>query len=128
MQYMGGQAVLDGVMMRGPDVWAVAVRRPDGAIHTEAHDLDPLSARVRALRLPFVRGVVALGQSLSIGFRALAISARVAVIPGRNVIGIEMPNQTRQTVYMRELLESLEASKETLSASSPTRSTRRSNW
>ena len=74
----GGQALIDGVMMRGPDVWAVAVRRPDGAIHTEAHDLDPLSARVRALRLPFVRGVVALGQSLSIGFRALAISARVA--------------------------------------------------
>jgi uncharacterized protein YqhQ len=74
----GGQALLEGVMMRGRDVWAVAVRRPDGGIHVESHDLDSAAARVRALRFPLVRGVVALGQSLSIGFRALAISARVA--------------------------------------------------
>lgn len=73
----GGQALLEGVMMRGPDAWAVAVRRADGGIHTEAHDIDPMSRRVRVLRWPLVRGVVALGQSLSIGFRALAISARV---------------------------------------------------
>lgn len=82
----GGQALLEGVMMRGRDVWAVAVRRPDGGIHVETHDLDSVAARVRVLRLPLVRGVIALGQSLSIGFRALAISARVAGQDGEDEI------------------------------------------
>ncbi|MFM7718629.1 MAG: DUF1385 domain-containing protein [Actinomycetota bacterium] len=73
----GGQALLEGVMMRGRDAWAVAVRRPDGGIHTESHDIDSVVRRVPWLRLPFLRGVIALGQSLAIGFRALSVSARV---------------------------------------------------
>jgi uncharacterized protein YqhQ len=74
----GGQALLEGVMMRGRDAWAVAVRRPDGGIHTESHAIDSVVRRAPILRAPFLRGVIALGQSLAIGFRALAISARVA--------------------------------------------------
>src|ERR687885_2831580 len=75
---VGGQAVLEGVMMRGPSNWAVAVRKPDGEI---AHVHQPIKspmARHRVWRLPVVRGVIALGESLAIGFRALAISANYA--------------------------------------------------
>src|SRR5829696_1283910 len=62
-QAIGGQAVLEGVMMRGPRNWAVAVRKPDGEIAQVAKEIDPLMARSRLLRLPVVRGVVALGVS-----------------------------------------------------------------
>src|SRR2546429_4732533 len=77
-QNVGGQAVLEGVMMRGPRNWAVAVRKPDGEIAQVARSIDPLMARHWALRLPVVRGVVALGESLAIGFRALGASANYA--------------------------------------------------
>jgi uncharacterized protein YqhQ len=74
----GGQAVLEGVMMRGPSNWSVAVRKPDGDIaHVSRHIESPMKRHVFA-RLPVVRGVVALGESLAIGFRALAISANYA--------------------------------------------------
>jgi uncharacterized protein YqhQ len=77
-QAVGGQAVLEGVMMRGPRNWAVAVRKPDGEIaHVSSHINSPM-ARHRLLRLPLVRGVVALGESLAIGFRALSVSASYA--------------------------------------------------
>jgi uncharacterized protein YqhQ len=78
MSAIGGQAVLEGVMMRGPRNWAVAVRKPDGEIAHVAKPIDPLAARHWALRLPIIRGVVALGESLSIGFRALSVSANYA--------------------------------------------------
>src|ERR687883_1172639 len=75
---IGGQAVLEGVMMRGPSNWAVAVRKPDGDIAHVAQPSQSAMARHWLLRLPVVRGVVALGESLAIGFRALAISANYA--------------------------------------------------
>jgi uncharacterized protein YqhQ len=75
---VGGQAVLEGVMMRGPGNWAVAVRTPSGSIAQVSRPIDSAMARHRLLRLPVVRGVVALGESLTIGFRALAISANYA--------------------------------------------------
>jgi uncharacterized protein YqhQ len=77
-QAIGGQAVLEGVMMRGPRNWAVAVRTPAGEIAHVARQIQPLAARHWALRLPIVRGVVALGESLTIGFRALGVSANYA--------------------------------------------------
>ena len=58
---IGGQAVLEGVMMRGPSSWAVAVRRPDGRISEIVHDVASFSVRRRWLLLPIVRGIVALG-------------------------------------------------------------------
>ena len=75
---IGGQAVLEGVMMRGPSNWAVAVRKPDGEIANVCRSIESPMARHWLLRLPVVRGVVALGESLAIGFRALAISATYA--------------------------------------------------
>jgi uncharacterized protein YqhQ len=75
---IGGQAVLEGVMMRSPSNWALAVRKPDGEIAQVHRPISSPMARHRIFRLPLVRGVVALGESLAIGFRALAISANYA--------------------------------------------------
>jgi uncharacterized protein YqhQ len=77
--YYGGQAVLEGVMMRGQDAWSVAVRRPQGEIYVERRELVPLARRVRLFRLPFFRGIGVLADSLAIGVRALAISGNQAL-------------------------------------------------
>jgi uncharacterized protein YqhQ len=77
-QPIGGQAVLEGVMMRGPSAWAVAVRKRDGEIAQLNRPISSPMARHWVFRLPVIRGVVALGESLAIGFRALAISANYA--------------------------------------------------
>ena len=78
MQTIGGQAVLEGVMMRSPAHWALAVRKPNGEIAEHTTSISSPMARHRIYRLPVIRGVVALGESLTIGFRALAISANYA--------------------------------------------------
>jgi uncharacterized protein YqhQ len=70
--------VLEGVMMRGPSCWAVAIRTPEGGIENVVRDVSSPMKRHRIWRLPIIRGVIALGESLAIGFRALAISANVA--------------------------------------------------
>jgi uncharacterized protein YqhQ len=77
---VGGQAVLEGVMMRGVSTWAVATRK-DGEIAVETHPVVSWTRRSRALRWPVIRGVVALGQSLSIGFKALEVSANAQAKP-----------------------------------------------
>jgi uncharacterized protein YqhQ len=78
MSAIGGQAVLEGVMMRSPSSWAVAVRKPDGQIAQISREISSPMAKRRIYRLPIVRGVIALGEALAIGFRALAISAQYA--------------------------------------------------
>ena len=78
MANVGGQAVLEGVMMRGPGHWAVAVRTPKGDIEHVSKSISSPMARHWFWRLPIVRGVIALGESLGIGFRALSISAQYA--------------------------------------------------
>src|SRR3954452_4563792 len=94
---IGGQAVLEGVMMRGISTWSVAVRKPSqeqllaggadskegakGEIEVISEPLVSWTKRHRALRLPIVRGVVALGESLKIGFRALGLSANAQMPP-----------------------------------------------
>ncbi len=75
---VGGQAVLEGVMMRAPNRWAVAVRRPDGVIEAIRHELPQLASRSAAARIPFLRGIMVLVESLSLGFRALTWSAQKA--------------------------------------------------
>ena len=74
----GGQAVIEGVMMRGRDIWALAVRKPDDAIHIESHEIESVAKKHPILAKPGFRGVIVLGQSLKIGFRALTIAARVS--------------------------------------------------
>lgn len=76
---VGGQAVMDGVMMRGPHSWAVAVRRHDGSIAVEHRELVSFASRHRWARIPLVRGVVALVEALVIGMRALFVSSEYAI-------------------------------------------------
>ncbi len=75
---LGGQAVLEGVMMRSPRGFAVAVRKPDGEVAYLAEVAPAWTARHRLLRLPVVRGVVTLFQSLGLGLRALNFSSETA--------------------------------------------------
>jgi uncharacterized protein YqhQ len=82
---VGGQAVIEGVMMRAPNRWAVAVRRPDGVIESSSKPLPRLSARSRWARVPFVRGVLVLAESINLGMRALAWSAQRAGEEGEEV-------------------------------------------
>jgi uncharacterized protein YqhQ len=93
---VGGQAVLEGVMMRGVSTWAVAVRKPApedapegtlGEIAVESFPLTSALQKHRALRLPIVRGVVALVESLGIGFKALGISANAQLDEEEEEIG-----------------------------------------
>src|SRR5918992_6136917 len=77
---IGGQAVLEGVMMRGVSTWAVAVRKPDDGIEITSEPIVSWAKRHRVLRLPVIRGVVALAESLKIGFRALGISANAQLV------------------------------------------------
>jgi uncharacterized protein YqhQ len=72
---VGGQAVMEGVMMRGVSTWAVAVRTPDGEVDVQSFPLVSWTKRHRVLRWPVIRGVVALVESLGIGFKALGLAA-----------------------------------------------------
>ncbi len=76
---IGGQAVMEGVMMRGPKVMATAVRDPEGVIQIESERLTPPEKRSKFSRLPFVRGVVNFVRSLIDGNRVLMRSADVAM-------------------------------------------------
>jgi uncharacterized protein YqhQ len=75
---VGGQAVIEGVMMRAPAAWSVAVRQPDDSITARRDDLARLSERNQAARIPLVRGILVLWESLKLGFQALSWSAEQA--------------------------------------------------
>ncbi len=86
----GGQAVIEGVMMRSPGYWSVAVRKPNGELVEVSYPIRSPMKRHRILRLPVIRGVMALGESLGIGFRALAISTRYAAEGTDEEEGVEL--------------------------------------
>ncbi|HNY28534.1 MAG TPA: DUF1385 domain-containing protein [Candidatus Sumerlaeota bacterium] len=75
---MGGQAVIEGVMMRGPQSYAVAVRKPQGGIVMRSHSFIPVVKRRKWLALPVVRGAVSLIEMMLLGYRTLEYSANVA--------------------------------------------------
>ena len=72
---VGGQAVVEGVMMRSPHAWAIAIRKPDGQITTHSQPLVRPSEKRKWLGWPFVRGIVTLGQAMKLGFVASKFSA-----------------------------------------------------
>jgi uncharacterized protein YqhQ len=76
---VGGQAVLEGVMMRSPHAWGICIRRPDGTLATHSEPLERPSERHKWMGWPVVRGVMTLGQAMGLGFRALRYSANVAI-------------------------------------------------
>jgi len=76
---VGGQAVLEGVMMRSPHAWAIACRKPSGEIITMSEPLDRPCEKHKWMAWPIVRGVMTLGYAMSLGYRALRFSANVAI-------------------------------------------------
>jgi uncharacterized protein YqhQ len=89
---VGGQAVLEGVMMRSPHAWAIACRKPSGAVSTHSEPLERLSEKHKWMGWPVVRGVITLGHAMGLGFRALRFSANVAldeVLPENSKQGSE---------------------------------------
>jgi uncharacterized protein YqhQ len=76
---VGGQAVLEGVMMRSPHAWGIAVRKPSGEIVTHSEPLERPSEQHKWMGWPVLRGVMTLGHAMSLGFRALKFSANAAL-------------------------------------------------
>src|SRR5215510_1252458 len=76
---VGGQAVMEGVMMRTPHAWGIAVRNPSKEIVVHREPLERPSEKHKWLAWPMVRGIATLGQAMSLGFRALKFSANVAL-------------------------------------------------
>lgn len=76
---VGGQAVLEGVMMRSPHAWGIAVRKPSGEITTHSEPLERPSEQHKWMGWPIVRGVMTLGHAMTLGFRALKFSANAAL-------------------------------------------------
>jgi uncharacterized protein YqhQ len=76
---VGGQAVLEGVMMRSPHAWGIAVRKPSGEIVTHSEPLDRPSEQHKWMGWPVLRGVMTLGHAMTLGFRALKFSANAAL-------------------------------------------------
>jgi uncharacterized protein YqhQ len=76
---VGGQAVLEGVMMRSPHAWAIACRKPSGEVITHSEPLERLSEKHPWMGWPVLRGVMTLGHAMTLGFRALKFSANAAL-------------------------------------------------
>jgi uncharacterized protein YqhQ len=76
---VGGQAVLEGVMMRSPHAWAIACRKPSGEVVTMSEALDRPSEKHKWMGWPIIRGVMTLGYAMNLGYRALRFSANVAI-------------------------------------------------
>jgi uncharacterized protein YqhQ len=76
---VGGQAVMEGVMMRSPHAWGIAIRKPDGQITTHSEILQRPSEKRKWLGWPFVRGLATLGQAMRLGFVASKFSLNVGL-------------------------------------------------
>jgi uncharacterized protein YqhQ len=76
---VGGQAVLEGVMMRSPHAWAIACRKPSGEVVTMSEPLERPSEKHKWMGWPIVRGLMTLGYAMTLGYRALRFSANVAI-------------------------------------------------
>jgi uncharacterized protein YqhQ len=76
---VGGQAVLEGVMMRSPHAWAIACKKPSGEVVTMSEPLERPSEKHKWMSWPIIRGVMTLGYAMTLGYRALRFSANVAI-------------------------------------------------
>lgn len=76
---VGGQAVIEGVLMRTGDDYAVAVRKPDGSISVKKEKYVSITKKNKFLGLPFIRGIIVLGETMNLGYKALTYSANQAL-------------------------------------------------
>jgi uncharacterized protein YqhQ len=88
---VGGQAVMEGVMMCAPHSYCVAVRKASGEIVSETLSINRLSEKHKWMKLPIVRGLATIGHSLSLGMRALKFSANAALDDGSDGKATEIP-------------------------------------
>src|SRR4051794_2843728 len=80
---VGGQAVMEGVMMRSPHAWGIAVRKPDGEMVTHSEGLERPSDKHKWMAWPIIRGVVTLGGAMTLGYKALQFSGNVMLEEGQ---------------------------------------------
>lgn len=99
---VGGQAVLEGVMMRSPHAWAIACRKPSGKVVTMSEPLDRPSEKHKWMAWPIVRGVVTLGHAMTLGYRALRFSANVAIEDIMQEDGKGAPAQKTESAAVSE--------------------------
>jgi uncharacterized protein YqhQ len=90
---VGGQAVLEGVMMRSPHAWGIAVRKPSGEVASHSEPLERPSEKHKWMAWPVVRGVMTLGYAMKLGFRALKYSANVALGEVQSEAGVKPENK-----------------------------------
>jgi uncharacterized protein YqhQ len=76
---VGGQAVIEGVMMRVPGAYATAVRKPDGGIEVRRENFRSLAERIPIFKKPFIRGMISMFESLKIGLSTIQLSADIAM-------------------------------------------------
>jgi uncharacterized protein YqhQ len=103
---VGGQAVLEGVMMRSPHAWAIACRKPSGEVVTMSEPLERPSEKHKWMGWPIVRGVMTLGYAMNLGYRALRFSANVAIED------VMQEEQAEKTAQQSAVPASTQASKE----------------
>ena len=104
--HIGGQALLEGVMMRGKFNWAVAVRQPDDVIYTEEHDLASGKKKNGWLYWPVVRGCRAFVESLVLGYKALSVAVEHAFVDAKPAL--EEPSDSVQSPNSEPALSSME--------------------
>jgi uncharacterized protein YqhQ len=90
---VGGQAVLEGVMMRSPHAWAITCRKPSGELSTHSEPLERLSEKHQWMAWPVLRGVMTLGHAMALGFRALRFSANVQLDELQQSMGEAAPRK-----------------------------------
>jgi uncharacterized protein YqhQ len=90
---VGGQAVLEGVMMRSPHAWAITCRKPSGELSTHSEPLERLSEKHKWMAWPVLRGVMTLGHAMALGFRALRFSANVQLDELQQSMGEAAPRK-----------------------------------
>src|SRR5467141_2891940 len=123
---VGGQAVLEGVMMRSPHAWAIACRKPSGEVVTMSETLERPSEKHKWMAWPIVRGVMTLGYAMNLGYRALRFSANVAIE--------DMMQEDQKTDDFATAASALPPKRSAAEASEPTKSASRekaatlSNW
>ena len=76
---VGGQAIMEGVLMRSPNFWGMAVRTPTGDVDLKAERFRSITRRSRLFRLPIIRGALSLGETLWLGMKALTLSTNIAL-------------------------------------------------
>ena len=96
---VGGQAVLEGVMMRSPHAWGIAVRKPSGEIVTHSEPLERPSEQHKWMGWPVVRGVMTLGHAMTLGFRALKFSGQCRA--GRNPAAATVTTRAKARARIR---------------------------